>query len=524
MKVIIGPDITSVLENNAKLFPNRKAISDSKYSITYKQLYERSSNFARYLISQGLCSNNRIVILAEKEVVTWIAIIGVLRIGATYVPIDAKNPNDRLSYLLNDINPSGIIVDVKGSKIVDDLQYNGVVISTENLYENNYSYENDDALVELPQVLDSMIAYCLYTSGSTGAPKGVQIKHSSMMSFFRAVNQYMKIEKNSTCLSTSPIYFDVTIVDTLLPLYCGAHVHLYQGMVLPHILLDTLEEKRITHFAAVGPILNLMVNSNTKYFKQKELSHLKRIMTGAEVLNVQVMESWLNSVPGLEIINGYGPTEATCVCIAYPITKQDEPQTGPYPIGKPLDGIKAMIVDENCNPLPPGESGELLISGEQVMEGYWNKPEFTSERLTVIQSVTYYRTGDICYVDNQNIFHFIGRKDEEVKVSGYRVHLNEIKQVLLGITNVKEAKVLALELEGKETLIGAAIKLEDGEIDEREIRNRLKQKLPSYMVPKYIKQFAEFPKLPSSKTDIKTLKEMMISSIVNQSMFGGVSK
>jgi acyl-coenzyme A synthetase/AMP-(fatty) acid ligase len=305
-------------------------------------------------------------------------------------------------------------------------------------------------------------------------------------------------------LNTSPFHFDVSVVDTLLPLSQGATVYLSGDVVLPGLLLDKLERLRITHVCAVASTLNML--SRGRNLESRALN-LVCIMTGAEVLNVPAIQTWLRAVPGVTIINGYGPTEATCVCVAHPITEIEAGRQAPYPIGFPLQGVDVQVCDDDGRPVQAGVVGEIVVGGGQLMREYLGRPEETRARWLELDGKRFYRTGDLGQKDHTGLLSFVGRVDQEVKLRGYRVHLNEVRQALLEQPGVDDAALHLVDhgLRGRD--LAATVlshELATPHSGSR-ILEQLRARLPEYMVPRYLLLTSVFPKLPSGKIDQRAL-------------------
>jgi acyl-coenzyme A synthetase/AMP-(fatty) acid ligase len=272
-------------------------------------------------------------------------------------------------------------------------------------------------------------------------------------------------------------------------------------------LLQTIERERITHFTAVGPVMTLMTEGSA--FGKSDLSSLVRIMTGAEIINVDTMQKWLRRVPGLSIVNGYGPTEVTVICTAFVIDRVEPGRTEFYPIGTTMHGTEVLLMDEDRIVSEPGVKGELLLAGPQVMKGYWNNEQQTSDRIVVIDGKRYYRSGDVCQWRADGNLDYIGRNDDEIKLSGFRINLNEIKRVMDTAPSVKEGHPVVTVHPSLGKVIAACFTRADGEVTGEPAGEQIfghllsvfKQALPYYMVPSLYFMFDQFPSLPSGKTD-----------------------
>jgi amino acid adenylation domain-containing protein len=500
-------NMANIVHEAARLYPGKDALLDGQQSYTFQQLECLSTNFAAFLLSRDVQRGDRIAFCSAKSATLIIAILGCLKAGAIYVPIDRNLPKGRLLFILSDVSPRFIVSSpALYDAVAADLNTTNSLIDEDRLLEH-YQYSGEG--VSLPSITQEDVAYCIYTSGSTGRPKGVLIQHGSVEVFYRALFEIMTIDANSRCMNTSELYFDVHVMDLFFPLSRGATVHLSCGPMIANKLLQTIEEKRITHFTAVGPVMTLLTEGSL--FDTCELSSLVRIMTGAEIINVDTMQKWLRRVPGLSLVNGYGPTEATVICTAYIIDCLEPKRPEFYPIGKAMTGTEVLLLDGEQIISEPGVKGELLIGGPQVMKGYWNDEQQTAAKITNIAGKRYYRSGDICQWLPDGNLDYIGRTDEEIKLSGFRINLSEIKRVMDAARSVKEGHpvVTVHPLLGK--VIAACLTRADGEPDDenifRHLQSVFRHELPYYMIPSLYFLFDSFPKLPSGKTDKKQILE-----------------
>lgn len=492
------------------------AIMDDSNSLTYEQLSSLTYYLASDWAGKGVKKGARVAILAKKDLVSAIAMVAAMRLGATVVMLDSKAPADRNMRLVEDCNPQACVfaerlgeharnrvqVEVSYEEISATLKYCArMTPSVSKSHEAPFCDHGGDD-----------IAYMMYTSGSTGAPKGVQISNKALDAFFDGVNAYMDVSSESNCMSLSPLHFDACVVDLLHPLRRGASVIFTPELLVPRDLLERIEKYRISHFAMIMPTLTLVAKSGLmgKY----ELSSIHRFMTGADVLDVGVIQTWLKYATNAAIVNGYGPTEATCVCIAELITRREEERTDLYPIGKPLIEVGAIIADDDGNEVSGGTTGEILVCGSQVMKGYWNRPDLDADRLKEIGGNVYYRTGDLGFKDGDGVFHFVGRKDEEVKIRGYRIHLNEVRVALLNSGLVKECYVAVTKINDWPYL-AAVVSPMNGETPSdlgEEVISYAARRLPDYMVPARIVVVPVLPQTKAAKLDTQRIKSMIESA------------
>lgn len=480
----------------AAVQPEKLAVDDGTQAITYKELAHQAGSIAARLQSNGVTSGDRVVLLLPKSTNAVSAILAVLSLGAAYIPADPDAPKQRLQSIVDDSTAKAIICCNHTAdwfsalcNINIDMSIDTIIDNTQAQLTSLESYTEHDA-------------YILYTSGSTGVPNGVRISHRAMLAFFHAVNTYMGVNQQSRCMNTSALYFDVSIADLLLPLYMGASVWLGPSVPLPFRFLGLLTNQNITHFCAVGSTLTML--SALPNFEKNNWPHLQTIMTGAEVLNPNTINTWLNSSPNATVLNGYGPTETTCVCTLFQINHDNIQQYSSFPIGVPLPLVDA-IIDENSD--EPG-IGELCIGGPQVMNGYLNRDHLNNTRLTQINHSTFYRTGDKVRRDSRGNLIFLGRIDDQVKVNSYRVDLGDIAEPFRSQGTVQDAVALAVKHRTYGECLAVVVKTRNNSENLESLLNQAAQALPHYMRPALIASIDAMPLSPSGKVNAKKVRAL----------------
>ncbi|MES2939406.1 MAG: amino acid adenylation domain-containing protein [Pseudomonadota bacterium] len=478
------------------------AVYDDGSRIGFGELDRRADTVAARFLAAGCRKGDRVAVIADKSTAVVPFMLACWRIGCVYVPLDAGSPLDRLSYILDDVQPKALCTgtEVPALRALADTRYHCACFDMSAAVDVS---EPAPAL-EDPGLTAQDAAYCIYTSGSTGFPKGVLISHGSCVAFFEAVQLMMGVGPESKCLSTGPLFFDISVVDLMFPLYQGASVYLYAGQVMPTRFGKVVQTHRITHFCAPSPILTL-ISKHQDLLALYDYGSLRIIMTGADLLDGTAVQNLLAKVPGLRVINGYGPTEATCVCTAFVIDASYQPRNGVYPIGQALAGMRVRVVDEADAEVPAGEQGELLVAGPQLLTCYWRNPEQTALKTVLLDGERYYRTGDVVRRDPEGELVFLGRADEEVKISGVRIHLNEIRNALMNTPGVRRAVVgTRASPNGKQIIAGVeAVQATGTAPAESHFIEVLSKTLPRYMLPSRVLVFSEFPSLPSGKLDTK---------------------
>lgn len=513
--------IIEAIRTHAERRPRKCALSDTGVSVDYATLESFSTRVAARLRALGCVPGGRVVMLANRRAVPVAAILGTFKAGCIHVPLDPRMPAGRLQYILTDIAPSLVITEEEMRDAIAahlPVRTNILLVSDleRMLVDELTGGEAQVAMASLPTPVLDAVAYCIYTSGSTGRPKGVLIDHRSIADFFDGTPQVYDVTAESVCASFSPLHFDVYLMDMLFPLAQGARLHVYDDVVVPDLLFETIRANDVTHFSAWGMMLGLIAQATD--FDTAPLPHVKTILTGTDVPDVKTVQRWLRKNTGVQVTNAYGPTEATCAATAHVIRDIEPERQQLYPIGKPLKHVRAFLVDAQDERIDaPNVPGELLIGGTQVMRGYWNLADETAARLTSFDGVRCYRTGDICtYLEDGSLF-YVGRKDNEVNIGGYRVHLNEIQRVINSVAHVHASEVVLLDSPYGEKILAAGILLDkegrnlQGERQLKLIERRLAEELPSYMVPRYLTVLDRFPQLSSGKTDRKKLASILKS-------------
>lgn len=485
------PALGDIVRAAATNWPDRPAVHDGRSGLTFAELESQARAHAAGLSELGVGAGDRVAILAEKCTIMPVLAIGIWKCGAVYVPLDAAQPVPRLRNLIDRLRPSVVLALDDREPAVDGVAWIGRARLDAML---SRSAPDQPTVAQRPE--DP--AYIIFTSGSTGEPKGVEISVASLVAYFGNHNEVLRFTPNSRVFSLSPFHFDVSIEDTLLPLSLGAFVYQFRGVHAGAIMRAIIMRNRITHVIAVSTLLT-MITENGRHITSENFPCLQMVMTGAEVCDPGVINVWKSSLPDVRVINVYGPTEATIVCTAYEIERADSERMGSYPIGRPLRGVAARIVDDETEVTQPGRVGELWIGGEQVMRGYFDQPEETARRVVEVDSVRYYRTGDMCSYDEHGNIVFHGRNDDEVKLAGRRIHLGEIRQIVLGCPGVERAAVALVPRRGHNVI--ALVVMAPDQAVVADVEKRLVDLLPEYMRPALVAWSPELTVSSTGKTD-----------------------
>lgn len=488
------------LEAAVNKHPDRIVHEDRNETITFGSLYDKARRIGSALVSEGL-SDRPVAVMMGRSVHTIAAFLGIVYSGHAYAPIDAAQPAARIEKILSLLDPELLITDgsaelpagITGIKTPDHTALCSHPVLESALEEVRRSSADTDPL------------YIIFTSGSSGRPKGVMTSHHSLICYIRAYAEMMGIDEGDRLCSQSPLDYIAAIRDIYVPLYRGAYSFLSpkEYFMQPDALFSLMNEKRIT---CVGWSTSaLTVLSRLKAFKDSKPEYLKKICFSGSVMPSQVIREWQEALPDALFVNQYGPTEATASCTYYKIDHRVE-EGEILPIGKPYDNYRVFLLSSDGKTVPVGEQGEICISGSCLALGYYNDMErtdasFVRNPLNTAYPERIYRTGDLGVFREDGNLEFHGRSDRQIKHMGHRVELDEIENAAYEAAGLTEAA--ALYDQNQETLW----LFYTGEISMKELLLKLRQELPGFMVPRKVKQLDALPKLPNGKTDMEKLKE-----------------
>ena len=472
-------------EQVAKTPANTALVFDGEI-LTYRELNEKSNQLARRLRGKGVKPDSLVGIMMERSSLMIIGILAILKAGGAYLPIDPDYPEERVRFMLED---SQLSILLTHSWISDRIGFSGEKIVLDNV-EVDQDHTGNLELVNN----SGDLAYVIYTSGSTGKPKGVMIEHGSLVNLaVGQKNKYM-INEDDRVLQFYSVSFDPFAEQTFITLLSGASLYLADKVTLLDSLKFSmfLRSNAITHLDAVPTYLNELDFS--------ELKQLKRIVSGGEVCSLDLAKRLSQK---FEFYNGYGPTETTITATMYHVNPKRIPH--PVSIGKPIANYQVYILNIDNRLSPIGIEGELWIAGNGLARGYLNHPELTAAKFIAnpfVKGGRMYRTGDLVrWLPDGNI-EFLGRVDHQVKIHGFRIELGEIERQILKLGVVKETVVLAKENKGL-----CAYLVMEAEIAVSELRARLSESLPDYMIPSSFIQLEKIPLTPNGKVDAQALPE-----------------
>ena len=509
---------------NAERFPDKEAIVFRGASITYRELEQRSNQLAHGLIASGVRTGDRVGLYLAKSIESIIGIFGIMKAGAAYVPMDPSAPAKRLAFIAKNSAMRALVSTAnKAAELLEELPSDAALEcvflaeaeadaeTTANGQVRMLTWRDlAGAPAEAPPdtgAIEDDLAYILYTSGSTGEPKGVMISHRAALTFADWGFETFQVQASDRFSNHAPFHFDLSTFDVFVSMKAGATTVLVpeELSVFPTSLADYIEEHRISIWYSVPSVLTRLVQLGG--LKTRTMEHLRAILFAGEVFPVKHLRGLMALIPHAEYYNLYGPTE-TNVCTFYKVDEIEPDRTDPVPIGKACANTKVFAVGDDNRVVQAGEIGELYVRGPSLMQGYWGLPEKTKTALisnTVLDSAyedQVYRTGDHVKLDENGDYLFLGRRDHQIKSRGYRIELGEIETTLYNHPEVLEAAVIAIPDEDIGNAIKAVVVPKEGaQLTRGGLEHFCSERIPKYMIPGMIEFRPALPKTSTGKTD-----------------------
>ncbi|MFI4962218.1 MAG: amino acid adenylation domain-containing protein, partial [Legionellales bacterium] len=478
-------------EKSVDNYPGNIALICDNLELSYEELESRANQLAHFLRLQHISKGSVVGILLERSLDCYISILALLKIGAAYVPIEVEYPHDRINYILKDL-PFHTLLTSSSQKNRPGLQLTNAILLDAVQAEVSAQSTQRPSLTE-HEAEGDRLCYVIYTSGSTGRPKGVEITHSSICHYVSVAGGLYAMTHEDRVYQGFSLAFDASLEEVWMAFAHGATLvactdkDTRSGVGL----LEFLQENNITVFSTVPTLLSSLDDTTL---------NLRLLILGGEACSTNLVNRWMR--PGLQIMNTYGPTEATVVATYFECGFDKE-----LSIGKPLPGYSVVILNEQLQPVSDGVMGELCIGGKGLAKGYVDRPELTASKFIQHpqdKSVRLYRTGDLASILPSGDIQFSGRVDDQVKLRGFRIELNEIESVVMEHEAISQA-IISLQTLDQPTLVAYLLLNKNVALDMADFKAYLKAKLPDYMMPALFECIESFPLLSSGKVDRKAL-------------------
>lgn len=496
-------NVLDYLNETVKNVPDKMAFSDGTNELTFLQVYEQSRAIGSCLYEQGIYKQP-VVVFMDKHPKAVTAFLGVITGGCFYIPVDSEMPHMRIELILQNVGAQIMICDHNTAKIAAKLKFSGRVLFYDEICK---TMVNKEALSKIhDDALDTDIIYIVFTSGSTGVPKGVTGCHHSVIDYTEQLSEVLKFGEDTVFGNQAPLYFDACMKEIYPTLKFGAMTYLIPKdlFMFPLKLVEFLNYYQINTLCWVVSALTMVSTFGT--FEDIVPKYLRTIAFVGEVFPIKQFNKWKNVLPEVDYVNLYGPTEGTGVCCYYRVNRKFELDEV-MPIGRPFKNTEIILLNEKNERAINGEEGEICIRGTCLAHGYYNDLERTREvfvqnPLNQKYPEIIYRTGDIGRYNKNNELIFVSRKDYQIKHMGHRIELGEIEVYVNAIEDVDAAGCI-YDKKTKKIILYYI-----GRISKKELVTVIKNKVPRYMVPNAIHKLDKMPYTPNGKVDRKALEKI----------------
>lgn len=490
-------NVLEYLERSADIYPDKDCYEDENHAFSFVNVKKLSQSIGTALISETKCTGVPVAVYLDKNIESIVAHLGVVYSGNFYCPIDTQMPSERVNVILSVLEPKVIITDEAHKGQAEQFKSSAKILFWDELTKCEADKKSLSIVRQSSTELDPL--YVLFTSGSTGIPKGVLLNHRVILNYLEWLGETFSLGENTVFGNQAPLYFDISMHDVYGALFFSAKTVIIPQKLFgfPLTLIDYMNEKKISSVLWVPSAMGVL--ASLKAFRNEKPKYLKQVMFAGEVLPRKHLNYWMDNLPDVKYANLYGPTE-TFVCTGY-VCSGNEPEGQPMPIGKAISNAGIYILDENDSPVPHGETGELCIKGSCLAMGYYNDEDRTKK--SFIQNPLHnkypeliYRTGDLVYLDSNDDLIYVSRKDFQIKHMGYRIELGEIEAAADSVDGVEncacvydnERKRIVLFYDGKE-------------LDLSELKDEIKKRVPQYMLPGKYQYYASLPHNANGKID-----------------------
>ncbi len=496
-------NVLDYLDAAVEKFPDKTVFSDSKNSVTYKQLDTVSDSIGSAVLSAVSGKNSPVVVFIDRNIESVISFMGIVKSGNFYVPIDRQLPLKRIEIIFDTLNPKAVILSERDMKTVDALGFDGKCL----LYDEAAAFTADcDALAKRRKcAIDTDPLYSIFTSGSTGVPKGVLVCHRSVIDLIESFAETFGFTDECIFGNQAPFDFDVSVKDIYSTLRNAGSMHIIPKLFFsfPAKLIDCINTQKINTIIWATSALRIVENLNAL---EKTLPEtLRTVMFSGEVMPNKVLNYWRNKLPKVKFVNLYGPTEITCNCLYY---KVDRPFSNDdaLPIGVPFRNTDILLLDGDTLIDEPEKTGEICVRGTSLAHGYYRNADKTAQAfcqnpLNDCYPELIYRTGDLAKKGADGLYYFVSRKDYQIKHMGHRIELGEIEIVVNALDFVDAACCIYDEKEEKIVLF-----YQSAEKCDSDLLKQVGKTLPKYMLPNRLIHMTSLPMTKNAKIDRVKLK------------------
>ena len=507
--------------------PEAVAIVFRETAVTYQELEQNSNRLAHALQAAGCRPGDRVGLLLPKGPPALVAMFAALKADCIYVPLDTASPARRIGGILQLCECRCLLADRSSAGLLDQLMAQPTWLpstaigwldnSSSSTIPVRFHWDDVQALPDSPLNSHSSSeqpAHILFTSGSTGVPKGVIITHSNVIHFVQWAVDYFGMGPSDRVSGHPPLHFDLSTFDVYGAVAAGSQLHLLppETSILPHRLAEFIRSSHLTQWFSVPSVLHTMARFVA--VRQDDFPSLKRLLWCGEKFPTPALIHWMSRLPHVTFDNLYGPTETTIASSYYRVPRCPDDDKAEIPIGAPCTGERLLVLDEQLHPTRPGDVGDLYIGGVGLSPGYWKDPEKTAQAFlpdpsSSVRGDRIYKTGDLARIGPDGLIYLLGRADTQIKSRGYRIELGEIETALHTVPGVRDAAVVAIDSpEGESKVICCAyVPDTDSARSPVTLRKGLAQVLPPYMIPAHWRVLQDLPQNGNGKVDRPLLKE-----------------
>ncbi|MGR5148047.1 amino acid adenylation domain-containing protein [Photobacterium alginatilyticum] len=485
------PVFADAFNTSVNKHASKYALSQGNRQISYSMLNDYADRLASHLQQQGVSQNDSVAVVVSRSIEWAVAAVALLKLGAAYVPVDPELPEGRIEHILSDAAPAQILVS-------PGLALNVNVPTEKVLYLTTEVFEQlPTARQSVYNVDPNSLAYLIYTSGSTGKPKGVEVTHRNLVPIARTAIEAADLQPSEKVLQFIAAGFDMSVLEIMMTLLAGA------TLVITDKVASTPGKPLAKLVKRENIDLLVMTPSLLAYHKTEDFRQGTRLLLGGEACTPALLSRFSHC----RLLNVYGPTETS-----FATSINAKFGTNDLSIGPPTANTRLYVVDKQQQPLPPGSWGELFIGGPGVAQGYRNQPELTAKGFVpdlLDESTTMYRVGDRVYFDSEKCIHYLGRQDNQIKLRGLRIELDEIKNALLSCSDVEDAVALLSELPHGPAIVGYVV-CKDAALESDRLKQAVSRQLPHHMIPSVIMTVEEFPLTSNGKLAVRQLPSPVI--------------